>query len=1308
MYSYRGSSPLFILFKLVNHSLIYRLVLSCLLVAGLSFPLLSSAEEDDTSEKIEAAADKIKELIEAYQKAEVNFVKREIVTIKDTAGNPQSCDVAIFYDNGQQARFHVSDGSFEGNFDHGANVPANALSLRLSNCACRPIKTDHVSTWLGIVDEVEKVKKVIVDEIRGMAEDKAKEYAEELFNKVAEKAGLAAGASGFLTGFKAGAELGAAVGDHITEEINKILDSARKRNQRAAKDLDDSPLYPNVGHVNPRGRLGNAFGDSPQLQNQWDITVRCGSRTIPPAEAGWNRVPGLIAAGRPPQETTSSPSAEEAAATRQAAREKAEQEQREREAEAQRERERREAEAEDARRRAEAKRRYEQKQQRLKAQAREISTTCKICDPIRAQIAATEKKITEVETEIPVLEQAVTDAETSLDKARNKEQQARDKLDNFQNPDSSVTDIESGRTITSTDLEVRNQAAIEAMDRYRAGEITAAETENAWKNLDDPQQIKALKQKAKQRLESEIEAAKQNREQKEATLKTAKQAAGKAKRQLKGLQDQLQDLQTKLEQCIKQCQAQAMDIARGRVSDLEGLMGYSVAPLSSQTTGRQDEDDKDSETEAGDPDVDEGKSDDDDKSDDKQPVKPSPPASGASGNPPGGSGGSQGGGDSGSDKSDVDTGKNGDSGQNDTGSSEDSSEALVCPVDSVSSNLRPLTTLCSPCRSIANEINRSIEVIKELETKLNEAISDYNSLCGETDGDDPRDVPPPDCNDGKKISLGMAYTGEGNTSVSFRERLRFGVGNAADTETYSDFDDLLNTIRGKLRTPIDKKGVCRDCVKELYMLQHGGIEDKLAGTYQFGELIISRSDVDRKTGKLKTKPKRIRMPMLRKLEKLRGYLCEDGKIVFVQCNIGRGERGSITGQAVSNFFGANVMSPTISAEAGSCPTSADVISGDWKEFEPKGEPQNLDEDRDATKQDIDKQKREARKQRVLRLQAQYERLKNFLAKQRAELSNCEKQCKTEKPSELGRLFGDIFSEVEIIDVKNVSGNNSFDARDPLAPEASKIGFDSVDQETGGGDTTGGGTAGGGTTGGGTTGGGTTGGGTTGGGTTGGGTTGGGTTGGGTTGGGTTGGGTTGGGTTGGGTTGGGTTGGGTNIDVLPVGGTYVPFDNLTLAGPDACSSNHYHGGPVIACDGSTQNDPAPGVCGFGTINDVTSIPDSSCTDPNAGMVTGGGGAVNLYTPLVGSYSGNGGCGINSTSLAIVGSDNATLNLPPNGTVDFLIDPAFDTANSVNTNLTLFGNPGHSCQIFNVNFGTPEFELFCENSGGGTCFESFVP
>ncbi len=134
------------------------------------------------------------------------------------------------------------------------------------------------------------------------------------------------------------------------------------------------------------------------------------------------------------------------------------------------------------------------------------------------------------------------------------------------------------------------------------------------------------------------------------------------------------------------------------------------------------------------------------------------------------------------------------------------------------------------------------------------------------------------------------------------------------------------------------------------------------------------------------------------------------------------------------------------------------------------------------------------------------------------LEDCEEQyCKESQYDEefenVGKFFAEIL-DVEVIDVKTVSGNNPFDRENPLNHEH--------DDEEGGTGTT--------------------------------------------------------------------TTPGAT-VQVI----NNIPISRLTLAGPDACPSNHYHGN-ANNCNGLFTVDPAPGVCGHGVQSAVTSIPVSSCPD----------------------------------------------------------------------------------------------------------------
>lgn len=252
-------------------------------------------------------------------------------------------------------------------------------------------------------------------------------------------------------------------------------------------------------------------------------------------------------------------------------REREERERQRREAQEQRERER-----EEAARRAELQELQRQREAAFRARVAEIQKTCPICDPIREDIANYQEALEAVQERLPGLEAAADAAQAEADKAANKERQAQEALDNFRNPDSSVTDEGTGRTVTSTDLEVRKQAEIDAMERYQAGEITAEELGQDWSELNDPATVDRLKQQAEQRLEAELAAAKQEKSQADEALANARSEVSADRQRLEQYPRVIQRLTGELEECIKQCRAKAEDIALGYIHDIDDLVDEEV------------------------------------------------------------------------------------------------------------------------------------------------------------------------------------------------------------------------------------------------------------------------------------------------------------------------------------------------------------------------------------------------------------------------------------------------------------------------------------------------------------------------------------------------------------------------------------------------------------------------------------------------------------------------------------------------------------------------------------------------------------
>lgn len=552
-----------------------KMKITAFLLAILLSSLVNTAyAQEDFLNQIENYADVLNDLLEKYEKAEIDLIKTENFTIIDTQGGPRDCDVGIFYNNGKQPRFRTTAGHFEGNFDHGKDIPTKPYSVRLWNCPCRPISVVHSATWYEINEVIEKIRNVIEDEIKDKIQEQAKEIAKEGVKKVFEKLGHAASASGFLSGFGYGASLGQPIGDYLTDSINQILDTARKRNIDVAEAnlLDVTPYHVNIGRISPRGGLGNMFGTSPQLINSWRVTVRCGTRDVRAHNAGWHRVREPIRTPQPPREYPPDTSDDE----RREIEERERQEQRKVDEENRRwEQQQREREREAQRYREEQERRYQEEQRRIRELAREIAQDCPICEPIRQQIEQAGENINQLEQEIPELGREAASAEKALADAEINLQQARERLSNFRNPRSWVDS--DGRQVTSTDLEVQRELSRQNWQRYVEGQQSSQETMDNWENQNEPQIHEEAKQRAEERLEEIQTNAEEAVEQARNNLNRATEALERAERELQQLRELRDRLNELLDECLKKCREMAEDIARGDIRTYDELL--DIEPL---------------------------------------------------------------------------------------------------------------------------------------------------------------------------------------------------------------------------------------------------------------------------------------------------------------------------------------------------------------------------------------------------------------------------------------------------------------------------------------------------------------------------------------------------------------------------------------------------------------------------------------------------------------------------------------------------------------------------------------------------------
>ncbi|MFC1723723.1 hypothetical protein ACFL0V_06280 [Nanoarchaeota archaeon] len=85
--------------------------------------------------------------------------------------------------------------------------------------------------------------------------------------------------------------------------------------------------------------------------------------------------------------------------------------------------------------------------------------------------------------DMPGLEDKLNAAKDKQKKVDKKLDRAEKKLEKWENPPDSVTS--NGRTITNQDIAINRMVARQAWSRYIAGELTADQLEEEWKNYDE-------------------------------------------------------------------------------------------------------------------------------------------------------------------------------------------------------------------------------------------------------------------------------------------------------------------------------------------------------------------------------------------------------------------------------------------------------------------------------------------------------------------------------------------------------------------------------------------------------------------------------------------------------------------------------------------------------------------------------------------------------------------------------------------------------------------------------------------------------
>ena len=247
-----------------------------------------------------------------------------------------------------------------------------------------------------------------------------------------------------------------------------------------------------------------------------------------------------------------------------------------------------------------------------------------------------------------------------------------------------------------------------------------------------------------------------------------------------------------------------------------------------------------------------------------------------------------------------------------------------CPMDLVVSFPERDKAKCSDCDAIAYQVRSHNVIVLAHEAELGEAIRRYNELCGmEAPCSGEQDS---ECNDGKKVELFTVYTG--NAAGGFKGKELKAI---PSYERFEDFDDLIDLIDGSIRRPIDRNGVCRDCLDYLQIVQHGSSSnDPTPGEYRIGEIVVDADNVDIPKKSFKIDDSRLN-GLLRSLRRINPYLCTTANVAFSQCNVAIGKKGAVAGGALANLFGAYVVAPDFTCRVGftyDYPTARDP-AGHW-------------------------------------------------------------------------------------------------------------------------------------------------------------------------------------------------------------------------------------------------------------------------------------------------------------------------------------------------------------------------------------------
>lgn len=523
-----------------------------LLILGMIFFLtmvkVSLAEDDDEKltpeQRMNAAADELKDLMDKYENAEIDFIKHEDVNIVDLTGNPKECNMEIYYDNGEVASFSAQGGEFHGSMKY--DKPLNKARCIKVYCPCKIAMVTHQQTAGQIQEALEKLKKAMREYLEDKASGVIEEARDKAITHVLDALGIASGP--FLTGLKLGMDLGAPFGEMMNKFIEMIFNHVRELDEIYYKEFGD--CAPSSGHKRTKPIPGwkdlkwLPWHEDPSLYDTWMIRLDCSQKgdnwvdpiTVSPEELMRQKEQELKRA-----EWEKIRIAEEDAARIKA------------EDDARRARE----EEEDEQRRREWDTYIIGRDAQIKEAAEVLKKDCPMCKELQAAIEQKMKELQSLGPQLADAQKKLGEAQTNYQHAKSEREALERIKDRFDHPSSYISS--GDKTVTESDLRAKQWAERELLNKWLNKEMSSQQLEDEWKNFDSEK----AKEEYKQELDKTIIEAKAAEATAQAQLQQASVEVSKLQQQLKDLQAAIDALNAKLADCLKLCKEHAVDIIKG-------------------------------------------------------------------------------------------------------------------------------------------------------------------------------------------------------------------------------------------------------------------------------------------------------------------------------------------------------------------------------------------------------------------------------------------------------------------------------------------------------------------------------------------------------------------------------------------------------------------------------------------------------------------------------------------------------------------------------------------------------------------------